>query len=71
MFRITRGISLDYSPAFPNPSLRFPNGAPLPVHPEDDASDADPSPARPAEASIDADQPAPGMPGAPPSAAPT
>ncbi|HST63521.1 MAG TPA: hypothetical protein VLK84_32720 [Longimicrobium sp.] len=69
MFRITRGISLDHSPAFPNPSLRFPTGAPISIH--DDESDAAPSPSRPAEASIDADQPEPGTPGESPSAAPS
>lgn len=60
MFRITRGISLDHSPAFPNPSLHFPNGAALPIHGEDET---DPSPARPAEAS-DANTEPPPAPGA-------
>jgi hypothetical protein len=41
MFRITRGISLDHSPAFPNPSLRFPTGLPIQAADEDAA----PSPA--------------------------
>ncbi|HYW10778.1 MAG TPA: hypothetical protein VE871_02445 [Longimicrobium sp.] len=70
MFRITRGISLDYSPAFPNPSFRFPNATALRIYGGDEVPDAAPSPA-PSEASIDADQPKPGAPGASPSPAPT
>jgi hypothetical protein len=32
MFRITRGITIDHAPAFPNPALRYPDGTPLPVY---------------------------------------
>lgn len=57
MFRITRGISLDHSPAFPNPSFRFPNGTALPIHGEDDADPALPPPAEASNGASDA-QPA-------------
>lgn len=31
MFGITHRHTVDHAPAFPNPSLRFPDGTPLPI----------------------------------------
>jgi hypothetical protein len=42
MFRITRGITSQYAPAF-SPIFRFPDGTLLPIHGDDEADDAPPA----------------------------
>lgn len=65
MFRITRGITIDHAPAFPNPSLRFPDGTPLPIYADDEPADAPDQP-RPSDIApgTTSDAAPPGDPGA-------
>lgn len=41
MFRITRGITIQPEPAFPNPALRFPDGTPIPIYAEEEDTATD------------------------------
>jgi hypothetical protein len=46
MFGITHRHTVDHAPAFPNPSLRFPDGTPLPISAgEEESADKDDQPA--------------------------
>ena len=75
MFRITRGITIEHAPAFPNPCLRFPDGTPLPIYGDDEPADAPdqplPSEIVPATTSNTADMSEPNGSGEAPSTAPS
>jgi hypothetical protein len=62
MYRITRGSHIQHAPAFPSPTLRFPNGTTLPIYAEEeDTEHSAPGARRESEASNDVSPPPKGV----------